>query len=298
MILPNGHSKDYLDDWANGRIKQGLGIGCPITDQHLAFKPSQLNFILGLDNVGKTHWIMWYYLVLSIQHGIKWDIWSGENNPQQIVKKLIEMLGSKHIKDMKPHEIYNYHDQIDMYFNFLSIDKVYTAKDLFKIYEATESKGCLIDPYTGLKRSYGHSDNYEFLNESREFVNRTGKTMYVNLHPRTEGSTRLYPKGHDLEGYPQQPLKSHAEGGQPFANRADDFLILHRLTQHPMFRLKTELHIPKIKDTDTGGMPTLADEPIRFDYNYGLGFLINGFNPLGHRPVEKQFKMPISKEWE
>jgi hypothetical protein len=42
----------------------------------------------------------------------------------------------------------------------------------------------------------------------------------------------------------------------------------------------TEIHILKIKDRESGGKPTMLNEPLRFDYNNGLGFTIGGVNPL------------------
>ena len=293
MILGKGHSKQYLEDWQNGKIRKGLGIGCPVTDQFLRFKQSQLNMILGLDNVGKTHAQLWYQLVLSVQHGITWDVWSGENNPSQSIKKLIEMFAGERIDKMPKHKLYNYHDQIEQWFNFVDIKQMYDIKQMFDIFGSTESKGCLIDPYTGLKREFGHSDNYKFLNDAREFVNSTGKTMYVTSHPRTEAGVRLYAKPHDLEGYLKPPLKAHSEGGQPFANRVDDFIVYHRMTDHPIYRTKTEMHIKKVKDTDTGGGITLNDNPVLLDYNAGLGFTVNGYNPLTNKPKLEQKKIEL-----
>jgi hypothetical protein len=42
----------------------------------------------------------------------------------------------------------------------------------------------------------------------------------------------------------------------------------------------TEVYVYKVKDKETGGEPTMMNEPLRFDYNNGLGFTIGGINPL------------------
>ena len=44
MVQVQGNTTDYLLDVRNGRIKQGLGIGCAL-DDHIRFKTSQLNII-------------------------------------------------------------------------------------------------------------------------------------------------------------------------------------------------------------------------------------------------------------
>ena len=31
---------------------------------------------------------------------------------------------------------------------------------------------------------------------------------------------------------------------------------------------------------ETGGRPTFLDEPLRFNYNRGLGFTVNNVNPI------------------
>ena len=46
----------------------------------------------------------------------------------------------------------------------------------------------------------------------------------------------------------------------------------------------TLLSTEKIKDTESGGAITPLNEPLLAEYNYGLGFKINGVDPLkNHR---------------
>ncbi len=78
MLTKQGDTIKYLLDYKEGKIKEGLGIGCGL-DDYLRFKRKQLNIILGHDNVGKTYWINWYFLVLALKHGLKFCLWSGEN---------------------------------------------------------------------------------------------------------------------------------------------------------------------------------------------------------------------------
>ena len=58
------------------------------------------------------------------------------------------------------------------------------------------------------------------------------------------------------------------------SNKADDFLTIHRVTSHPTDWMITEVHVRKIKDTETGGRVTAIDSPIKFEmYKGGCGFL-------------------------
>ncbi len=85
MITKKGCSIDYLLDYRNGRIKQGLSIGCEM-DKFIRHKRGEMNLILGHDNVGKTYFINYYFLALSIRNGLKFCICSRLNQSDRIVR--------------------------------------------------------------------------------------------------------------------------------------------------------------------------------------------------------------------
>lgn len=271
MILKSDHSTQYLTDYIDGKISKGLDTGIGALDDHLRYKKGQLNMINGLDNVGKTAWILWYFLRLSMRHNLSWCIWSGENNPAQLVRQLIEFYTGKKIKELQPAKVYLYEQEIGVWFKFIDNSRSYDNKDLYKLFSDSGCTGALIDPFTGLKRGYTHADNYMFLNESREFVNSTKITLYVNSHPHTEAARRKHTNG-EFEGYIMPPMRSETEGGQPFANRVDDFITIHRYVGHPTQGYKTLIYTRKIKDTETGGKVCDINDPIVFDWNGGRGF--------------------------
>jgi hypothetical protein len=88
---------------------------------------------------------------------------------------------------------------------------------------------------------------------------------------------------HEHSGYRMPPGKQQSEGGQPFANRCDDFITLHRFTDHPILWKYTQIFTRKVKDTETGGRISFADQPVMMEYNNGLGFVCNGVNPLKNK---------------
>jgi hypothetical protein len=72
-------------------------------------------------------------------------------------------------------------------------------------------------------------------------------------------------------------MASDVEGGGKFVNRADDFIVVHRLTLHPQLYTTTMLHIRKIKEIETGGRPTSIDNPIEIvALQNNVGFSIEG----------------------
>lgn len=290
-ILSKDYSNQYLIDWKDGKIKQGLSLGIPKMDEHFRYKKAEFTIINGIDNTGKTIWFMWYLLALSVKYNLKWVIWSGENSPNQLVRQLIQFWKGKYVANMDHSEILACSVQIREWFHFVDHTGFYKLEELFDVFSSVECAGGLIDPFTGLDRGFSHSDNYDFLNKSRAFVNKTGRSLFVNTHPNTEAARRRYPSDHDLAFYVQPPQKSDSEGGQPFANRPDNFLTIHRFVGHEMYNYETLLYVRKIKDTETGGRPTAIDEAIAFDWNKGLGFTSEGINPINSTQVSSYFNL-------
>jgi len=280
MILDQQEINQYLQDYHDGKIAMGQGIGLDALDNNLRHKQGQLTIINGLDNVGKTIGILWYYLALSMKHNNKWIVYSGENKGGQLVRQLIQFMTGKYLKDLTLAEVFHSELKIKQWFTFVDNNKLYKSTELFKIFSDGDYNGCLVDPFTGMNREYTHAANYDFLNESRQFCNNTNKSLYVNTHVVSEAARRTYSDGHDYAGYPFPPSKSQSEGGQPFGNRTDDFLTFHRLVGHPTMGTKTMLFIRKIKDCETGGAVSPIDKPVLLDFNNGLGFTIDGINPL------------------
>lgn len=282
MILKNNFADQYLDDYLNDKISMGKGLNLPTFDDHFRYKQGEFNMINGLDNVGKTAWIMWYFLCLSVKYNIDWCIWSGENKSAQLLRQLIEWRHGKKLKNIEDGKIHATKAEILNWFTFIDNEGFYKTDELFSAFKSTKRKGALIDPYTGMDREYTHAGNYDFLNKSRAFVNETKISLFVNTHPNTEAARRVYPLDHELAGYPMPPSRSQSEGGQPFANRPDNFITIHRLVGHPQEQYKTLVYVRKIKDVETGGMVNAIDDPIEFLYNNGLGYISDGINVLNN----------------
>jgi len=281
MIVNKEEQLKYLYAFKEGKIQKGLGIGCEY-DNYYVHKKGTMTVVIGLDNVGKTFFLLWYFLCLSVKHNVKWCIWSGENSAGQLTRDLIQMYSQTEINDLSKTQIQNYYNQISKWFTFVSNKKMYSHKDLLKIFKETKCDACAIDPYTALnhdRRVSQYERNYLICNDIREFCNKTGKTVYIMTHPMTEAARRVFPAGHEYESYIQPPRKSDTEGGQVFANRTDSFISIHRFINSPILYKLTQVRIEKIKDKLTGGKPTLAD-PLCFDFNRGMGFTIGGINPL------------------
>jgi hypothetical protein len=280
MITQEGDCLQYLLDYKDGKIKDGLKIGCDL-DEYIRFKPNQLNIILGHDNVGKTYWINWYFLTLALKHDLKFCIWSGENKKATILRDLLQMYYGIRFKDLTYQQINSGITILEQQFKFISNKNLYKPNELLKLFEESECNVALIDPFTGLDRQMDFQSNYNFLNSCRDFCNKFGVTIYINTHPNSEsGRTgNIYQEG-EYKGHLKAPLKDHIEGGKAFSNRCDDLFVIHRLVKHETMKYVTWVNVEKVKDMDTGGKHTALNDPIMFDFNSGLGFKVNGVDPL------------------
>jgi len=281
MILQKDFGLKYLEDFREGKIKEGLGIGFQPIDKHLRFKNGQYNIFIGLDNVGKTDFILWWFEMIALMHDKRCVLWSGENSPEQQKRKLMQMYLGQSIKDVDYKSMQKAKMVIEHHFDWVDIKETYSHHDLLDIYANSGSDIFLIDPFNGLRHDHKipqFERNYEFSNDVRKFCNKENKTLYLNAHVISEASRTVYPVKHPLVGYSKPPIKSFIEGGQPFANRADDFYIIHRIVNHPSLMYITQLEVVKVKDTETGGTPTMKDDPICFEYNYGNGFKYKDMN--------------------
>ena len=289
MILNNGHSTQYLNDYLDGKVPTGLKLGCDLDDYYV-HKHAQLNIILGHDNVGKTYFMEWYFLALATNHNLKFCLFMDENFHGKVMRDLIQMYAGKKFMDLTYNEVRRYETILEQSFKFVDNTKRYTPDELLNIFEKAECDVHLIDPFNGLKTPMSYSSNYDVLNDLKHFT-KNGKTIYINAHPSSASGRRsaVYPEKHGWSGHVMPPLKSDIEGGKAFSNKADDFIVIHRLTQHPDLWNYTMIEVVKIKDTDTGGKPTMLNEPIMLDYNFGLGFKVNG------KDIIKRLTSPSTK---
>lgn len=274
MLETKGKNIEYLLKYRQGKIEMGKEIGCPRFDNHFRHKDGEFTVILGHDNMGKTTWTLWYFLCLSTHYDLTWTVWTGENRTWVALVTLIQFYTGRRFHDLTADEIRTAQMIIEQWFTFVDNSQRYTPADMLKLFEDSEDDAFFIDPFTGLDRGYGFSDNYEFLNDIRHFCNSTKKALYLSTHPNSESGRagRLYPKDHDWHGHLMPPLKDHVEGGKSFTNRVDNVLIVHRLTKHPEMQWFTMVDVAKVRETITGGRQTMLNDPIMFEWNNGLGF--------------------------
>jgi hypothetical protein len=274
MIINTDKTFEYLTDVRNGKIKEGIKLDVPEIDQYLRYKPSNFNVILGHANVGKTTVILYLMLCYTQKHNLKWLIFSSENEPHSIIRKLVEFLEQKPINKIDNETFKKHFEYVVDHFKVVSNDTLHTYRTLLEFARSFKKdfdyQGLLIDPYNSLtkddemiKKLGGHEYDYQATTEMRMFAKKYGVSIWLNTHANTQALRFKHPIGHEYVGHPIPPLASDVEGGGKFVNRADDFIVIHRYVQHPNEWMFSDIHVRKVKEVETGGRPTPIDAPIR-----------------------------------
>ena len=293
-----------LDQVRSGQIKEGLKLGLPEIDEYLRFKYGNFNVILGHANVGKTSLILYLMYLYSLKHKVRWLVFSSENEPYALIRKIVEFAEGKPINKIETEDYKEQLKWINLHFKFVDCQELYTYKQILELGQAIKKawdyQGFLIDPYNSLMKDRdvlkginSHEYDYQATSEMRIFCKSNNVSIWLNTHAATEALRKKHGKNEDYEGHPIPPMASDVEGGGKFVNRADDFYVIHRYTQHPTDWMYSHFHVRKVKDVDTGGRPTPMDVPLRFrSIINNVGFEISGKNLVTYK-TKKQTEVPF-----
>lgn len=299
MITQSLKIKDKILDIKYGRVKEGLKIDIPNIDEYIRFKQGgNFNLIIGHANVGKTTVIIYFFVVWAIKHNLRFLIWSSENTPQSIMRKIIEFKMGLPIHTANESQISEAISWADKHFKIIDVEDLYTYKQLLKeakaIKDAWDYQGLLIDPYNSLAKEHqllrivgGHEYDYQVASELRLFAKKEEITLFLNAHGVTESLRRTHPKGHEYENLPMPLGLAGVEGGGKWGNRADDVICIHRYTSSPIDWMYSHLHVLKVKENETGGRCTPYEEPIKLRMSRNnVGFEFMGIDILHSKKEE------------
>lgn len=268
---------EYLNKVRSGTLEMGLTTGIPSLDKHFLHKEGNLVMTNGIDNTGKSV-VTWYlYLLAAMYHGWHGIIFSSENTLGAFMRKMIQfywgkpLYGAYKMNDMEYDIAKKF---IEKHFKLIKAEEdLYNYKDIMNMVRKSRVQMPylnfgMIDPYnslkvdlTGFSKLSTHEYHYEALSEIKAFGQKNKFGWVINNHAVTSA---LRTKDAEKK-YPVAPRKEDTEGGGKFANKTDDFITVHRVTGHPTDWMVTEIHVRKIKDTETGGRPTAFDVPIKLE---------------------------------
>ena len=298
MIAQAKKLQDKILDIKYGRVKEGLKIGVPEIDEHIRFKKNLL-IAIGHANVGKTTTLIYFYVLWAKLYNLKFLVWSSENTPESILRKIIEFYMGKPIQESNDEQISRAVKWSDEHFKIIEVEDLYTYKSLLKeaqqIKDAWKYDGLLIDPYNSLSKDAAilkmvgnaHEYDYQVLTELRIFTKKNNVQICVNAHGVTSALRQVHHSGHEYEGLTRPLAMIDAEGGSKISSRADDIWCIHRYVQHPTDWMYSHIHVLKIKENETGARPTTFEQPLR------LRMKVNnvGFEFLGRDLMHNQNKI-------
>lgn len=287
---------DWIERYANGDIELGLTTGNTRVDDFFRFK-KEFVMINGHSNIGKTTFALWLMVASAMNHDWRWVIYSSENRTAAVKMKLMQFALNKPIHKTTYAQRKAAREWVEKHFIVIDNSKTYSYTDIIvfceKIHRQNPIDGLFVDPYNSLKvelsnnRNVGvHEYHYEAASEFLTFSNNMQVAVWVNAHSVTESQRR---KGDD--GLPVAPYAEDTEHGGKWVNRSDCFITLHRKIQHPdhMQRRCVEMHVRKVRETDTGGRPTPFFEPLLFEFNQ----MASGFSLLA--PESTLFEPLVEK---
>ena len=292
MLINYDEHIDKLNDFRKGKVKEALKLGNKELDASFRFVAGNMNFILGHNNVGKTHFTFYLMLLYSIEHNIKWLVFSSENDAVQLIKKLIEFLEGKPINKIEEADYEKSRDFVYNHFKFVDINRQYTYKELLdlakNIKEAWDYDGLLIDPINSLRKDLRNTNGYEYsyecLTEIRLFCKKYNVSTWICCHAVTNALRTRYSANHEFAGQIMPPTIGDAEGGAVNGNRCDDFLIIHRMIASPDSWMYTRMYVAKVKEMSLGYKPTSHESPILFkSILNNVGFEMGGINLIKYR---------------
>jgi hypothetical protein len=296
FISSDATDLEWINDFATGKIEKGLTTGLTNLDKYYLFK-KEFTIINGHSNVGKTTMALYLMVTASVLHKWRWIIYSSENKTAAVKMRLMEFLVDVPVSDMHYEERVAAYKWVNKHFTIINNNQVYSYTDLIvfaeKLIRQEPYDGILIDPYNSLKTTISknaqlssHEYHYEAASELLTFSVNNNMAVWLNTHSVTEAQ-RI--KGPD--GLPVAPSAAMTEGGGKFVNRADSFITFHRKTQSNDYdiRQRTEIHVRKQRNQETGGQPTPWDDPVVLEINSSrtgfrnLGSSEKSFTPLAYK---------------
>lgn len=290
----------YLESVIDGTLVVGKTTGSMVLDEHFVWKEADFIMTNGLDNVGKTEMVWWLALLSAMYHGEKWSIFSSENTTGAFMRRMIQLYWGKPLRGqycMSRDQYLVAKKFIEShFFPIKAQEQLYNYKDIINLNKIAAARfgirRGMIDPYNSLKIDLSgfsklntHEYHYEAISELKSYGQQNGFGWVLNNHAVTSA---IRQRDADRK-YAVAPRKEDTEGGGKFGNKADTFITFHRLTNHPTEWMNVEVHVRKIKDTETGGRPTPIDAPVRFKrYKGGYAYceLLPEGSP-GLDPVEE-----------
>tara|TARA_R110002074_G_scaffold79946_1_gene179970 strand:- start:3089 stop:4066 length:978 start_codon:yes stop_codon:yes gene_type:complete len=272
-MLHKINSKEEIEEYVNHVYREGynrgLSTGMEQLDKHYTYRKGELDVITGFANIGKTTAIFYLMMIASVRYKWKWLCYCPENEPVgdmiiDLAEMFIGMTADKTKNERMDRTVFDAACAWVMeHFKVLSFPKTPNIYDVLSVFEEELSAypydGCYVDPMNDLSidRTMSKYDYYyQVLSDIRRFKQKHHIKFILVTHAVTKAARE---KGED--GNTPAPSHYDVEMGGMFANRTDNFLVVHRNPNSENWS-DTEIHVRKIKFQKLVGIPTQENEPV------------------------------------
>lgn len=266
--------KRYAGNIFRNGLPKGVSTGIPNLDPHYKYRKGELDVIMGLANIGKTTTMFYLMLNASMRYGWKWLCYCPENEPVgDMISDIAEMLVGKSADKDRSDRMNNLEfstaiDWVLDHFTIITFEEQPSATQVLDAFEeqmeVIKYDGCLIDPLNDLRVESGFSKYdyyYNMLSSIRRFKQKHNVKFILTTHAGTAAARKK-----DDKGRIPAPSMYDVEFGGMFANRTDNFIVIHRHLNSEQWDV-TEIHVRKIKFQKLVGLPTQDDRPVYLKFS-------------------------------
>lgn len=259
-----------IQDFFNGKIKKGLGIGIPAFDKYIVLKEKSLYASVGKKGRGKSTIDQLLRLMWSIVHGVKHVCLYKENTAWQVKLSLLDQLLGVKAKEVQKTDDLRYIRALDFINNHFIFTRATTKKEamLFTerlIHDGENIHSLVLDPSNSIPDGFestgnGFEDGVKGSQKVLDFALNVA-SVFVSQHPN------MYAQRQKEDVNSEQ-----AEGGYYF-NKAHFAFSINREREENQTRIRVE----SVRNKLTGGNVTGYDNPVLINWSpYKIGIEADG----------------------
>ena len=283
---------EMLEQIRKGDIPMGVSTGWHALDKYFVLKKNTFYFLLGVENIGKSTILSSLMAATKVLYGSKWGVSSPESSNAVTRRNLIQASTGRKLRSFENEPLLyaKYLTDSRNHFYLIRNDRHWGLEEVLengkKLFQKYGIDYLVIDPYSFYDGTGDYKKDLAFMSKIRVFALRYCSVLVVD-HTNTD----FVRKGMDENGFLRMPSRYDAVGGNMKTNKCDDFIVVHRVKNHPDKEVRTTMQIAigKVKDEDTGGSTHLIGQYSELVYETRDGF--TGFwDDMGNNPIYAALK--------
>lgn len=274
-------------------MKDGYPVGATVgmvnTDKHHTWSRGELGVVSGIPGHGKSTWLDYMSIRLSLFQNWKFGMFAPENIPQLKLMRMAEQLLGKPLKAMSRPELQNAMDFLGQHYVFYNTEKIddYSLTNLLNIGSRMVRRlgidALILDPFNYIDMEGDEKDHTQkigqLLRKLKLFAVKHDVLVVLVAHPRKmdkNGQQYNVPRMYDISG-------SHH-----FFNVPDWGIVIHRTYQDGI-NDPIQLHVQKHKYHFRG---TIGTVDYFFDRSTGQYSEDGLYKSLYHAKLTEQTNAP------